>query len=119
MAGNSRGFIFTVTVATGSESPDPLRLACTILNTDMDVREVELEGIVDTHEQGGRHFWLWALYLPWLKALSVSSLLVGLKKPLLRSLRHLSPGHMARQEAGAKAAARRGQPWCQDTATSE
>jgi len=83
-----------------------------ILNADMDVREVESSGIVGTHERGDGHFWLWALYLPWLRALLVSSLLVGLKKPPLRSLRHLSPGHMARQGAGTKAAARRGQPWC-------
>jgi hypothetical protein len=42
------------------------------------------------------------LHLPWLRILLVSSLLVGLRKPLLQDLRHGCLRHMARYRAGVR-----------------
>ena len=99
-AGIMHDFVIVV-VTAGVCVPDPLRLAGTIVNADMDTRDIEPSG-VNTHEQGGGGNRLWAPHLPWPRAVPASSVLAGLKKPPLQSSRHWSPGHMARQGTGAK-----------------
>jgi len=60
-------------------APNPLVLAGTAVNADMDTREVN-PSVVDTHKQR-------VLHLPWPRAPPASSLLAGLRKPLLHDLR--------------------------------
>jgi len=75
-------------------APNPLMLAGMAVNADMDTREVN-PSVIDTRERR-------VLHLPWPRALPVSSLLVGLRKPPLHDSRCWSPGHRVGQGAAAK-----------------